>query len=174
MVPVSWQKYPYHYHWFNAVGIATGYGLDDRGVGYRVPVRSRILSSLHRPDRLWGSYRLLSNEFRGLWPLTSMTCFGGAVNRNNFYILVLFFTSLHISTSTNHPQVKYTQSFLETITPTKNPFLGYTVYYFILCYVIYYNLKLEVKIENLPPTSTKVKETRIYTSTSPYASWRSA
>jgi hypothetical protein len=27
-----------------------------------------------------------------------------------------------------------------------DPFLGYTVYYFILCYVIYYNLKFEVKI----------------------------
>jgi hypothetical protein len=30
----------------NVVGIATGYGLDDRGVGVPVPVGSRILSSL--------------------------------------------------------------------------------------------------------------------------------
>jgi hypothetical protein len=37
------------------VGIATGYGLDDRGVGVRVPVGSRIFSSPRRPDRLWGS-----------------------------------------------------------------------------------------------------------------------
>jgi hypothetical protein len=29
----------------SAVGIATGYGLDDRGVGVRIPVGSRILSS---------------------------------------------------------------------------------------------------------------------------------
>jgi hypothetical protein len=34
--------------------IATGYGLDDRGVGGRVPVRSRIFSSPRRPDRLCG------------------------------------------------------------------------------------------------------------------------
>jgi hypothetical protein len=30
------------------VGIATGYGLDDQGVGVRVPVRSRIFSMLSR------------------------------------------------------------------------------------------------------------------------------
>jgi hypothetical protein len=34
------------------VGIATGYGLDYRGVGVRVPVGSRISSS-PRPNRLW-------------------------------------------------------------------------------------------------------------------------
>jgi hypothetical protein len=38
----------------SVVGIATGYGLDDRGVGVRVPVGSRIFSSPRRPDRLWG------------------------------------------------------------------------------------------------------------------------
>jgi hypothetical protein len=36
----------------SAVGIATSYGLDDRGVGVRVPVGSRIFSSPCRPDRL--------------------------------------------------------------------------------------------------------------------------
>jgi hypothetical protein len=36
------------------VGIATGYRLDNRGVGVRVPVESRIFSSPRRPDRLWG------------------------------------------------------------------------------------------------------------------------
>jgi hypothetical protein len=30
----------------------TGYGLDDRGVGVRVPVGSRIFSSPRRPERL--------------------------------------------------------------------------------------------------------------------------
>jgi hypothetical protein len=34
----------------SAVGIATGYGLDDRGAGFRVPVGSRIFSSPRRPD----------------------------------------------------------------------------------------------------------------------------
>jgi hypothetical protein len=34
------------------VKIATSYGLDERGVGVRVPVGSRIFSSLDRPDRL--------------------------------------------------------------------------------------------------------------------------
>jgi hypothetical protein len=37
-----------------AVGIATGYGLDGRGVGIRVPVESRIFTSTYRLDRLWG------------------------------------------------------------------------------------------------------------------------
>jgi hypothetical protein len=36
----------------SAVGIATSYGLDDRGVGVRVPVGSRIFSSPDRPDQL--------------------------------------------------------------------------------------------------------------------------
>jgi hypothetical protein len=35
-----------------AVGIATGYGLEDREVGVQVPVGSRFLSSPRRPDRL--------------------------------------------------------------------------------------------------------------------------
>jgi hypothetical protein len=34
---------------YNAVGIVIGYGLDDRGVGVRVPVESRIFSSPRRP-----------------------------------------------------------------------------------------------------------------------------
>jgi hypothetical protein len=37
----------------SAVGIATGYGLDDRGVGVRVPLGSRIFSSPRRPDPLY-------------------------------------------------------------------------------------------------------------------------
>jgi hypothetical protein len=45
---------------FSAVGIATGHGLDDRGVGVRVPVGTRIFSSPRRPDRLWDSPSLLS------------------------------------------------------------------------------------------------------------------
>jgi hypothetical protein len=75
-----------------------------------------------------------------------MTCLWGSVNRNNFYLLILLFKSLHVSASTGHPQVRYTQSFLKAITPTRDPILGYIVYYFILCYVIYHNLKFEVKI----------------------------
>jgi hypothetical protein len=50
----------------SAVGIATNYGLDDRGVGVRVPVGSSIFSSPDRPDRLWGPPNLLSNGYRGL------------------------------------------------------------------------------------------------------------
>jgi hypothetical protein len=45
----------------SSVGIATTYGLDDRGVGFRVPVGSRIFSSPRRPDRLWGPPSLLFN-----------------------------------------------------------------------------------------------------------------
>jgi hypothetical protein len=36
--------------WDSVVGIATGYVLDDQGVGARVPVGSRIFSSPRRPD----------------------------------------------------------------------------------------------------------------------------
>jgi hypothetical protein len=48
----------------SAVGIATGYGLDDRGVGVQVPVGVRIFSSSLRPGRLWGPSSLLSNVYR--------------------------------------------------------------------------------------------------------------
>jgi hypothetical protein len=47
----------------SSVGIATGYGLADRGVGVRVPVGSRIFSSPRRTDRLWGQPNFLSNEY---------------------------------------------------------------------------------------------------------------
>jgi hypothetical protein len=50
----------------SAVGIATGYGLDERGVGVRVPVGSKIFSSPHRPERLWGPQNLLSSGFPGV------------------------------------------------------------------------------------------------------------
>jgi hypothetical protein len=36
----------------SVVGIATGYRLDDQGVGVRVPVGMRIFSSPRRPDGL--------------------------------------------------------------------------------------------------------------------------
>jgi hypothetical protein len=52
----------------SAVGIATGYGLGDGGVGVRVPVGSRILSSSRRPERLWGPPSLLSSGYRRLFP----------------------------------------------------------------------------------------------------------
>jgi hypothetical protein len=43
-----------YFEYDSAVGIATGYGLDDQGVGVQVPVGSRIFSSPSRPDWLWG------------------------------------------------------------------------------------------------------------------------
>jgi hypothetical protein len=46
-----------------AVGIATGYGLDGRGVGVRVPLGSRMFSSPRGPDRSGGPPSLLSNGF---------------------------------------------------------------------------------------------------------------
>lgn len=49
-----------------SVGIATSYGLYDRGVGARVSVQSRIFNSPYRPHRLWGSTSLQSSGYLGL------------------------------------------------------------------------------------------------------------
>jgi hypothetical protein len=50
----------------SAVSIATGYGLDDRGVRVRVLLGSRILSSPQHPDWLWDPPSLLSNGYEGV------------------------------------------------------------------------------------------------------------
>jgi pyruvate-formate lyase len=52
----------------SVVGIATGYGLDDRGVGVRVMVGLKIFTSPSRPDRLWGPPNPLFNGYRELFP----------------------------------------------------------------------------------------------------------
>jgi hypothetical protein len=52
----------------SVVGIATSYGLDDHGFRVRVPVQSRIFSSLNRPHRLWGPPNFLPNVYRGAFP----------------------------------------------------------------------------------------------------------
>jgi hypothetical protein len=52
----------------SSVGIATSYELDDRGVGVRVPVGSRIFSSPRHTERLWGPPNLLFNGYRGFFP----------------------------------------------------------------------------------------------------------
>jgi hypothetical protein len=48
-----------------AIGVATGYDLDQRGVGVRVPVWSRIFCSPRRPDRLWGPLNHVCNGYKG-------------------------------------------------------------------------------------------------------------
>jgi hypothetical protein len=61
------QVWPLNRIWNSAVGIATGYGLDDRGVGVRVPVGSRIFCSSSRSDQLWDTPSLLSDGYRWLF-----------------------------------------------------------------------------------------------------------
>jgi hypothetical protein len=50
----------------SVVGIVTSYELDDRGIGVRVPVGSRIFSSLSHRDRRRGPHIFLSSGYRGL------------------------------------------------------------------------------------------------------------
>jgi hypothetical protein len=49
----------------SAVGIATGYGIDNRGVGIRVPEES-IFSSSCRLYRIWGQPSLIYNGDLGV------------------------------------------------------------------------------------------------------------
>jgi hypothetical protein len=51
----------------SAVGIATGYGLNERGVEVGFLVGSKKFSP-HLPDRLWGPPNLLSNPYRAHFP----------------------------------------------------------------------------------------------------------
>jgi hypothetical protein len=46
----------------SSVGIATGYGLDDRG---SIPGSERFFSTQQRPDRIWGPPSLPSNGCQG-------------------------------------------------------------------------------------------------------------
>jgi hypothetical protein len=52
----------------SAVGVVTGYGLDYREAGVRVPVWSRIFAFLYRSDRLCVPHNLLFNGYRGFFP----------------------------------------------------------------------------------------------------------
>jgi hypothetical protein len=53
----------YHRSRGSVFGIATGYGLDNWGVGVQVPAESRIFSFPNHPDRLWGPPNLLSTGY---------------------------------------------------------------------------------------------------------------
>jgi hypothetical protein len=52
----------------SAVGMVSGYGLDDRCIGVRVLVEVRFFSSPRHPDLFWGPLSHLSNEYPGLFP----------------------------------------------------------------------------------------------------------
>jgi hypothetical protein len=71
--PITWCFFKIGYSFLcrsrdSVVGIATSYGLDDRGVWVRVPVGSGIFCSPDRPDQLWGPSNLLSDGYWGLFP----------------------------------------------------------------------------------------------------------
>jgi hypothetical protein len=52
----------------SAVGMATGYGLNGRGVGVQVPVGARFVSSERRPGWFCDPPSRISNGYRGLFP----------------------------------------------------------------------------------------------------------
>jgi hypothetical protein len=68
LVNFQWTTWCYIVSQDSVVSIATGYGLDDRGVRVQVSVGSRNFSSPHRPDRLWGSPYLLFIGYWGSFP----------------------------------------------------------------------------------------------------------
>jgi hypothetical protein len=51
------------------VGITTGYGSDGLGVGVRVPINVRFMSSPRHQNRFWYPLSLQSNVYRGLFLL---------------------------------------------------------------------------------------------------------
>jgi hypothetical protein len=66
---LSSEPYAYTYRSQDSlVGTATGYGLDNRGLGFRIPVWSRISYYPRRPNRLWSPPSLLTNGHRWLFP----------------------------------------------------------------------------------------------------------
>jgi ABC-type amino acid transport system permease subunit len=50
-----------HFINLKRAGIATGYGLDDQGIGFRIAMEVIIFNSPRRPDRLWDPPSFLSN-----------------------------------------------------------------------------------------------------------------
>jgi hypothetical protein len=50
------------------ISTATGYGLNDQGVGVQVPKRERIFSSPCHPGQVWGPPSVQSNGYEGLFP----------------------------------------------------------------------------------------------------------
>jgi hypothetical protein len=54
---------PVIYLVLSALGIATGYWLDGRGIGVLVPVGKKFFSSLLYPQRFWGRLSLRSDRY---------------------------------------------------------------------------------------------------------------
>jgi hypothetical protein len=52
----------------SSVGMATSYGLDDKGIGVGIPVGARFFSYPCRPEQFWGPPSLLSMDIGVYFP----------------------------------------------------------------------------------------------------------
>jgi hypothetical protein len=83
--------------------------------------------------------------------------FWGCRQSQQFLFPYSLFTPLHVSVSTRHLQVEYTQSFLEAIMPAPDPFLAY-IYIVVLFLIMSCNILYLKLTHTVSPSEKKGRE----------------